>query len=309
MDLNPIVSIIIPVYNASETVESVLDALLSQSYPDDRTELIIVDNGSLDETPGIVKNYPVTLLTEDSSRSPYTARNVGIKESAGQIIAFTDANKIPDKNWVEEGVAALESLDADLSGGDIQFTIGENPGVAEIYDSITFNNNRNLVKHEKGAACGNLFVKREVIEKIGLFPGNIRSGMDIWWTQKAVESGFKLVFAEKAVVRCVPRKFPSVIKKSYRVGVSHPINMKSRGVSSPYILWTAIKTLSPPRLSNLREKMNHQLKSASLFKLWSTAWISKIVMATGRLYGLFFMKSLSGPENYKGSTKNDGVDV
>ena len=305
--MQPTVTVIVPVFNASATVGDVLHGLVTQSYPEEYTELLFVDNGSSDGTQAIIRSFSVKMLTEENSTSPYAARNMGIQHASGQILAFTDANKIPDSRWIEEGVAALLNSGAGLAGGDIQFKTGVNPGVSEVYDSLTFNNNRALVKKENGSACGNLFVRKEAFEKTGLFPGTIRSGMDIWWTQKAVRCGFSLVFAEKAVVRCIPRKLPDVIKKSYRVGVSHPINMKSRGLSAPAILWEIIKTLAPPRISFLRKKMNQSPHSVSLAKLWAVAWISKAALAAGRLYGLLFMTVLPSPEPYK-SAENKQVD-
>lgn len=306
--MNPTVSVIIPVYNASATLESVIEALLAQSYPADSTELIFVDNGSEDDTTTILKQYPVTLLSETSSKSPYAARNLGIQHATGQVIAFTDANKIPDKNWIEQGVGALQRPDADLAGGEIRFILDENSGIAEIYDSIIFNNNQMLVKNEKGAACGNLFVDKQVIKKVGLFPGKVRSGMDIWWTQKAVRSGWKLIYAENAVVRCIPRTFSDVIKKSYRVGVSHPLNMNSMGMSKASIFWTAIKTFSPPKLSDWREKLIRSGRSVSLVKMWNVAWFSKIAMAAGRLYGLAFMNFNPEAETYRPPVKKQEAE-
>ena len=297
--MQPTVTVIVPVYNASATVGDVLHALINQSYPAEHTELLFVDNGSSDGTEAIINSFSVTMLTEVNSTSPYAARNLGIQHASGQIIAFTDANKIPDSRWIEEGVAALLNSEAELAGGDIKFDTGVDPGVSELYDSLTFNNNRSLVKKENGSACGNLFVKKEVFEKTGLFPGTIRSGMDIWWTQRAVRYGFSLVFAEKAVVCCIPRKFPEVIKKSYRVGVSHPIIMKTRGISAPAIFWEIIKTFLPPRISSLRKQMNQSPHTVSSAKLWAVAWISKSALAAGRLYGLLLMNVPPSPKPYK----------
>lgn len=301
--MQPTVTVIIPVYNASKTVESVLHALTSQTYPADKTEHLIVDNGSTDGTMELLQNFPVTLLIEKESTSPYTARNFGIKQASGQIIAFTDGNKIPDKSWIEQGVAALIESGADLAGGDIQFDTGASPGVSEVYDALTFNNNRDLVENENGSACGNLFVRKKVIQKTGLFPDTIRSGMDIWWTQRAVRSGFKLVFADKATVYCIPRNFPAVIKKSYRVGVSHPINMKSRGLSTVAIIWEIAKTVSPPRTAFLRKKLNQSGHSVTFLKLWCVAWISKFALAAGRFYGLLFMSRQPDAKPFKASDR------
>src|SRR5699024_3087196 len=117
-----------------------------------------------------IRKYPVKLFISDDDRNPYLARNKALEMAEGEIIAFTDANKIPEKDWIERGVDALIGQKADLAAGDIQFRLNENSGSAEIYDAITFNNNRLLTGRERAAVTGNLFVKKELFAVLDDFP-------------------------------------------------------------------------------------------------------------------------------------------
>lgn len=286
-------TVIAPVLNAQKYIEEFLQALENQSYPKDLVEILVVDNGSSDRTVEIVRNYPVKLLHEDSVKSPYAARNRGLKVSKGSYIALIDANKIPHQDWLTEGLAAMKRLKADLLGGAILFSLPDSPSASNLYDAITFNNNDRLVKIEHGSAAGNLFFRRSLIDEIGMFPEKFRSGMDIWWTQKAVRSGYKLEYAEKAIVFCKPRNFKNVLAKSYRVGKIHPFNQRQNGVSLLSVIGNTIKTFAPPGKSRLKEYSEYTESSVDLIKVWLVAWMSKICMGMGRIAGLFKMRDQS----------------
>jgi glycosyltransferase involved in cell wall biosynthesis len=286
------VSVIIPVLNNCSQLKSVLWALNTQTYPADKIEVIVVDNGSDTDISECIGDSGVKLLFEKEIKSPYAARNKGIISSSGAILAFTDANKTPDPEWIEQGVKALIEQGADIAGGRIDFVLPDRPSAAQVYDSVFFNNNRNLVQNEQAAVTGNLFVKRELIESVGRFHGQFRSGMDVWWTQRSVRMGYKLVFAEKAVVYCEPRKYSSVMSKSRRVGISHPFIRAEAGDSIPTIAFTIFRTFAPPRFKWLSEKVPPGYSSGFLVKLWFTAWASKCWLAAGRFQGLLLLKRI-----------------
>lgn len=284
----PIISVIVPVYNCELTVRPFLKCLLNQkNIEPEEVEIVIVDNGSNDKTPDLVREFPVKLYFETSVRSPYAARNRGIVESSGDILAFTDANKFPGEKWIAAGLEALRETGAEIAGGEIRFEIGKEPSAAELYDSITFNNNRKLVHKERASVTGNFFVRRSQFEEVGLFPEGFRSGMDVWWSQRAVKNGAVLAFAENAVVTCQPRNFQEVMRKSYRVGVTHPFIMSERGIPISRILIETLKTFAPPAFSPLKECVEVQESGVSIFALWGTAWCSKIMMGFGRTSGIF----------------------
>lgn len=278
---------IIPVLNASSLLNNVLKALSEQTYPRQLVEIIVVDNGSVDDSPDVAGSFGVKVFYETEKKNPYAARNVGLQHAKGSVIAFVDANKKPGPRWIEKGVGILEREKADLVGGNILFDLGKFPTAAEVYDAITFNDNRKFVLQERGAATGNLFCTRDVVDTIGIFPDEFRSGMDIWWSQEAVKKGFKLVFSEEAVVWCQPRKFMSILKKSWRIGKMFPLICRQKGKSKTYILEQTFRTFAPPKKKILEQKLSQTGVNGSLFKVWWVAWISKIMMGTGRLSGLW----------------------
>lgn len=287
--MTPKISVIIPVLNNSKQLRCTLQALSEQTYPSKKLEIIVVDNGSDEPIEPYISDFDVILLKEIQNKSPYAARNRGLEIATGSIIALTDANKTPDKRWIEEGVKTLLDNDADLVGGEIKFDLPEISTASERFDSLYFNNNRNLVLNKGSSVTGNLFIKKKVVDSVGTFPGNFRSGMDIWWSQNAIRKGYKLIFSEMAVVWCRPRKFRELLKKSYRVGKTHPYIFKESGQTNLQILTIIIRTFSPPKFSWISEKnlMNEPLWFRT--KIWFVAWSYKLYLGYGRLIGLKYI--------------------
>jgi len=292
------VSVIVPTLNVQKYIKEFIEALLAQNYPEDLIEIILIDNGSSDKTVEIARNYPIKIIIEDTVKSPYAARNRGLEVATGKFIALIDANKMPHINWLKEGINALKVNKPDLVGGAILFSLPSSPSASNLYDSITFNNNYRLVTTENGSATGNLFFQRSLIDEIGMFPQEFRSGMDIWWTQKAVRDGFKLEYSEKAIVYCKPRNFIEIINKSYRVGKIHPFNQRQNGVSLFSVIIITIKTFAPPGISRYTEYKTISDSQILSIKIWFVAWLSKIYMGMGRTTGLLNMINQKGNHSF-----------
>ncbi|TVQ66786.1 MAG: glycosyltransferase [Balneolaceae bacterium] len=283
---NPKISVIIPVLNNREELRSTLQVLHEQTYPKELLEVIVVDNGSDEPLEPLSELFSFVLVKETGNRSPYAARNRGLKAATGSLIAMTDANKTPVRQWIEEGVKTLQSENADLVGGNITFQLPVNHTASERFDSLYFNNNRNLVLNEQASVTGNLFFKKSLIDELGEFPGSFRSGMDIWWSQRAVRKGFKLAFSESAVVICTPRRFFGLMKKSFRVGIAHPMIFRGYGYSNARIADQILRTFFPPKFRWMKEK---GLTGESLWfrlKIWFVAWAYKILLGLGRIKGV-----------------------
>ena len=91
----PLVSVIVPCYNVSATVEKCVRSILSQSYSN--LEIICVDDGSTDGTPSILKGLlsldsRVTVITHDVNRGLYHARLTGVHSCHGDYISFVDSD-------------------------------------------------------------------------------------------------------------------------------------------------------------------------------------------------------------------------
>jgi GT2 family glycosyltransferase/PAS domain-containing protein len=94
----PRISVVVCTYNGSRTIRECLDGLSRLDYPD--YELIVVDNGSTDDTTSIVGAYPVRLIrTEATGLSD--ARNTGLGAATGEIVAYLDDDAWPDPHWLK----------------------------------------------------------------------------------------------------------------------------------------------------------------------------------------------------------------
>jgi cellulose synthase/poly-beta-1,6-N-acetylglucosamine synthase-like glycosyltransferase len=98
---DPRYSVIIPAYNAGRTIGGCLRALTDQSLGPDEYEVIVVDDGSRDDTAAVIRTYPVRYLHQQN-RGPAAARNHGAREARGAIILFTDADCVPTRDWVDQ---------------------------------------------------------------------------------------------------------------------------------------------------------------------------------------------------------------
>ncbi len=97
-------SVIVPAFNAAATIATCLDALTRQSVGKAAYEVLVVDDGSTDDTAEIVRRFPVTLISQ-RNRGPASARNHGARRAAGGIILFTDADCVPADDWIEQMAA------------------------------------------------------------------------------------------------------------------------------------------------------------------------------------------------------------
>ncbi|MFC1782530.1 glycosyltransferase [Planctomycetota bacterium] len=214
----PFVSVIIPVYNDENRIGLAIEALLKQTYPKDRFEIIVVDNGSTDDTKKVADNCRVRLLEETETQSSYASRNKGMAEARGSIYAFTDADCIPEPGWIEGGVWALLDNQAELAAGRVRFPLTPRSSAAEYYDALCNIRIKDNVETRGVAFTANLFVCKEVVDSIGPFPQRIRSGGDVFFTSRATTAGHKIVYAGQAIVEHPARDLRGLLLKSLRIG-------------------------------------------------------------------------------------------
>ena len=110
------ISVVVPMYNSEKTIVNTIKALLKQNYPKNKYEIILVDDGSTDKTVEVASKFPVKII-KLKHKGPAHARNVGVKKSKGNIVLFTDADCIPDKNWIKNMVNPFKNEEvAGVSG-------------------------------------------------------------------------------------------------------------------------------------------------------------------------------------------------
>lgn len=101
----PGVSVIIPMFNASATIEKCLSSIFSNSYKN--FEVIVVDDNSTDGSVGRAKKFPCHVISGKKKLGPGGARNLGAKSARGEILVFVDSDTIVPKHWLERFVQRL----------------------------------------------------------------------------------------------------------------------------------------------------------------------------------------------------------
>jgi glycosyltransferase involved in cell wall biosynthesis len=115
----PFVSVVVPVYNAERTLQRCLEALVGQDYPAGLYEVLVVDNNSSDRSLEIAGRYSVRLLEEMAVQTSYAARNKGIREAKGEIVAFTDADCVAAPDWLRNLIAPFKDPAIGGTGGQV----------------------------------------------------------------------------------------------------------------------------------------------------------------------------------------------
>ncbi|MEQ9620039.1 MAG: glycosyltransferase [Deltaproteobacteria bacterium] len=216
------ISIIVPFYNSEKYIKGCADSLVAQKYPANDYEIIFVDNNSTDSSAGIVERYPEIKLVSESKQSSYAARNRGIKESSGRIIAFTDPDCIASPDWLAE-------IENAMSDPVVSIILGR-PLMAN--DSLLlsmledYENEKNayiLNSNDRNRYFGhtnNMAVRRELFDELGLFIERERGG-DTVFVNSAVKkySSQAVKYSESVKVRHLEIETPlDYYKKAFTHG-------------------------------------------------------------------------------------------
>lgn len=109
----PFVSIVVGIRNEERFIEECIESLLNLDYPPDSYEIIIVDGMSTDKTQDIVRRYPVKLLLNER-KNVAAARNLGVKNAIGELVAFTDGDCKVDPQWLKTLVREMQEAPDDV---------------------------------------------------------------------------------------------------------------------------------------------------------------------------------------------------
>lgn len=251
----PLVSVIIPFFNNHDEVVRVEKKLREQSYPQNRFEVIFIDNGSIRpfEFPDYFFERNILLGETNYLNSPYSARNRGIEASKGEIIAFVDANSLPQESWLEEGVGCLQHSDRDLVGGNVAFDFQGRVTAGKVADALTSINMEKAIRERGAAYTANLFVRKKVFDEVGLFEEGVRSGGDVRWTLQAKQHGFQIDYCKSAVVKKYARSTKELYRKKIRTGKGYYQTWKLEPEEERRAwFYNFFRSLKPPTFSKMR---------------------------------------------------------
>ena len=208
--INPnLISVIIPVYNGAKFIESALNSVLKQDYQN--FEIIVVNDGSIDNSETVIKTYNVTYIKQDNM-GVAAARNNGIDNAKGKFIAFLDQDDI----WVSNKLRL--QIDTLKTNQELGYVLSHQ--ILHLDNGV---NKPNWLKENQleqpiiGYLPSTLMVRKEILNKIGLFDNNYKLGSDTEWFFRANEQKIKMkIMSEVLVHRLIHGS-----NHSHTVGNSH----------------------------------------------------------------------------------------
>jgi len=196
----PRISVIVPVYNAQETLRDCVHSLLELNYPRDKLEIILIDNASTDETAEIAKQYSLDIqILYEAKRGPAATRNRGILNAKGEIIAFTDSDCVVDRDWLRNLVPALKEHRVGIAGGRI---LSRRPcnTIEQFGEEIHDHGKAIDVYKPPYVISMNWMSRRAVITEVGLFDESFIRNEDVDLSHRIFQAGYGFVHEPRAIV-------------------------------------------------------------------------------------------------------------
>ena len=200
----PFISVVVPVFNEEDEISELLDSFVALDWPQDRLEILCVDNNSTDKSLEILKSYPVSVLQE-SIPGPYSARNTAIRAAQGEFIALTDADCQVSPTWLTELWEAFDDPQIGAVGGSLVPRTVSN--YVDFFEGCIFkspNHSPGSERTQPYVVTANVMYRKAVFDELGLFDEKSFSGPDVEMSWRVLQSGrytLKICPENRAVVR------------------------------------------------------------------------------------------------------------
>lgn len=269
---SPSVSVVIPAFNQTHTLARCLHSLFAQEYPKDRYEIVVVDDGSTDDTAKEAQRLAdqasasVRILRKPNG-GPASARNAGIRASTADIIAFMDADCAAEPDWLNHLVSALTISGAAGVGGPIVNHVPRG-WVADYLTSGNFFRHRVRRGQVDYLLTANVVFRRSALLEVGGFAqyeGVWGEDADLSFRLK--QAGHCLILARQGLVTHfgTPANVRSLARELYRYGRGNAIlsstwkngrnpasELMRHGVAVELAVWLALARTRVPGMSLLR---------------------------------------------------------
>lgn len=202
----PVVSVIVPVYNAEKYLADALDSVIAQDYP--ALDIIAIDDGSNDRSAEILNSgrYPLRYVRQEN-RGPAAARNVGLMMSSAELVAFIDADDIwPTDKLVSQVTYLRQNPTIDIVLGKVEYT----GTLSERERNIRFEGSGQITKNVN---LGSGVFRRGVFETVGKFDESLIHYEDHDWFLRARELAVKMVILEE--VTLIYRRHPESLSQAH----------------------------------------------------------------------------------------------
>ena len=204
-------SIIVPSFNRADEISALLLSMEQLDFSKEAFEIIVPDDGSMDNTAEVVKEFQDKNLFNlqyfsQQNKGPGAARNLGMENAKGSFFIFIDSDVTVPPQWLKEIDLYLNKEKADAFGGADTYLDSFPALLKAVNYSMTSFITTGGLRGKKGKKLAkfyprsfNMGLSKILWEKIGGF-GNLRHGQDIEYSNRIIRSGAKVIFVEKAFV-------------------------------------------------------------------------------------------------------------
>ncbi len=199
-ELLPTVSIVIPVKDRADDLRNCLVSLAALDYPQEKLEVIVVDDGSTDDTPDVARKLGARLVPSGAvGGGPAVARNKGASVASGEILAFIDSDCTASNKWLMELLPAFTEEKVAAVGGWVDGMHHES--ALDRYEAVM--SSLNLGRREMTGGAGgdtfylpscNLLIRKEAFAAAGGFRAELHVGEDVDLTWRLRDGGWKIAY-------------------------------------------------------------------------------------------------------------------
>lgn len=299
------VTVVICTYNRADLLVGALRSVLEQSYPSDLYEVVVVDNASTDNTTDVVRlaidSWPrnrIKLVHEPVAGIGH-ARNTGVSNASGELIAFTDDDAIVNPRWIENAIACIDQFDGALAGlaGQVvpRYAVKPPAWYPEDCEADFRGFEGRVLRPDEYPSGNNMFILREAILHAGGFPamgmqeGTMAYGEEtaLFQTMRNQDASIKFYYAPEVVVEHIIPPYKTtvsyILKRALMNGVyeardATDLSMARRSIS---VLLVAVRVGLRVLVAAIALLVN-----LGTVGRWLVKYCAPVLWEIGRLLGL-----------------------
>ena len=216
-DQSKLITVIIPHYNDPVGLDGCLSALEAQSLPRSQFDVVVADNGSPQGKSAIeqiVAGRAKMIVVHERGAGP--ARNAGAAMASTPYLAFTDADCVPDRDWLKNGIDALQARPrVHVLGGcvAIPWKKGVRHSAFQAFEKVFAFNNKSYVRKLGFTVTANMMCARGLFEHVGPFSNGVSE--DLEWCRRAGSMSYNIRYVENAIVHHPARSDWASIKAKW----------------------------------------------------------------------------------------------